>query len=167
MFLAGGIIIMIAVYTGNVKDSMVFGFAILLFLGLFLSWLGNLNKYFRAVGGSALLCLFVPAILNLFNLIPEKTLSVITNFYSGYNFLDVCLAAWTAGCILGMDRELLIKASVRYALPMLGALAFCALGGGLIGAVTGYGSQAGHPDHLHAHCRRGRRLRCGAHGPDL
>ena len=105
--------------------------------GLFF-WLGNsipiVNSY---LGGSVLFCMFGPALLNYFGLLPETTVKGVSILMK-YGFQDVYIAALLCGSVLYMDRKILLGAISRY-LPAIWlqvfALGFCFLGG----LITGYG----------------------------
>ena len=81
--------------------------------GLFF-WLGNsipiVNSY---LGGSVLFCMFGPALLNYFGLLPETTVKGVSILMK-YGFQDVYIAALLCGSVLYMDRKILLGAISRY-----------------------------------------------------
>ena len=119
--------------------GMVGTLAFLMSVGGLFFWLGNsipiVNSY---LGGSVLFCMFGPALLNYFGLLPETTVKGVSILMK-YGFQDVYIAALLCGSVLYMDRKILLGAISRYLPAILGsqvfALGFCFLGG----LITGYG----------------------------
>ena len=113
--------------------------AFLMSVGGLFFWLGNsipvVNSY---LGGSVLFCMFGPALLNYFGLLPETTVKGVSILMK-YGLQDVYIAALLCGSVLYMDRKILLGAISRYLPAILGsqvfALGFCFLGG----LITGYG----------------------------
>lgn len=133
------IIIMGAIMTGKAPKNMLTGFVFALVFAAFLTWLGGLSRKFDMIGGPSLLCLFVPTILLYFGLLPQNTKELATAFYTDMGYIEFFLAALIAGSLLSMDRNLLIKAGLRYAIPIvIGLLGSWALTG-IVGSITGYG----------------------------
>jgi Na+/citrate or Na+/malate symporter len=65
----------------------------------------------------------------------------MTNFMKSEGFLNFYIAALITGSILGMDRNLLVKAAIRYLPAIIGGVV-TALGlVGLVGALIGYGAK--------------------------
>ena len=119
--------------------GMVGTLAFLMSVGGLFFWLGNsipvVNSY---LGGSVLFCMFGPALLNYFGLLPETTVKGVSILMK-YGLQDVYIAALLCGSVLYMDRKILLGAISRYLPAILGsqvfALGFCFLGG----LITGYG----------------------------
>ena len=78
------------------------------------------------LGGAPLVCIFVPAALVHFHLLPEAVTTNVTNFMKGGGFLNFYIAALITGSILGMDTKLLTRAGLRYVFPLVGGVA-CAM----------------------------------------
>lgn len=154
IFLVVGLIICIGVFTNTLPTSMVGAFALLLFLGAVLGFIGDrlpiVNTY---LGGGPIVIIFGVAAMVYFNIIPSNIVQVIKSFMEtgalknaeevtiGYKagFLDFYIAALITGSILGMSRSLLIKAAVRYLPVIMGGVVIALLGVGLVGAAMGYG----------------------------
>lgn len=120
--------------------NMIGAFAFMGVLGAILNEIGNrvpiLNTY---LGGGPIAIIFGTAALVHFNLIPKPVNTLIGNFTANWGFLDWYIAALITGSILGMNRNLLIKAFARYIPAILVAVA-AALGlAGIFGAITGFG----------------------------
>ena len=94
--------------------GMVGTLAFLMSVGGLFFWLGNsipvVNSY---LGGSVLFCMFGPALLNYFGLLPETTVKGVSILMK-YGLQDVYIAALLCGSVLYMDRKILLGAISRY-----------------------------------------------------
>jgi malate:Na+ symporter len=127
-------------YTGVLPNNMVGALAIMMVLGSLFNLLGTIIPVVRSyLGGGAVFCIFASAALATFGLIPQAVIDNCSNFMSKVGFLDFYIAALITGSILGMDRDLLKKAAVRFLpvsfLSMGAAILVC----GLVGMITGRG----------------------------
>ncbi|MDR2423082.1 MAG: 2-hydroxycarboxylate transporter family protein, partial [Deltaproteobacteria bacterium] len=93
------------------------------------------------LGGGAIVIIFGSAAVSTFKLIPEPAIKAMSDFMKGGGFLDFYIASLITGSIMGMNRQLLIKAALRYLPVILGgvgvSLSLCAL----TGYLTGYGAK--------------------------
>ena len=87
--------------------GMVGTLAFLMSVGGLFFWLGNsipvVNSY---LGGSVLFCMFGPALLNYFGLLPETTVKGVSILMK-YGLQDVYIAALLCGSVLYMDRKII------------------------------------------------------------
>ncbi|MBO5493736.1 MAG: 2-hydroxycarboxylate transporter family protein [Pyramidobacter sp.] len=122
--------------------GMVGAFPIMIVLGAILNEIGDrcpfVNTY---LGGGAIVIIFGVAALCHWKVLPAGTQTIIRNFMVGEGFLDFYIAALICGSILGMNRDLLIKAAIRYLPAIIGGVAVALGFAGLVGAVTGYGAK--------------------------
>ena len=136
-FMILSLIIVGAGFLGKLPTSMVGGFALFMSLGYlirFVYWKVPLIKNTLGLASIGLTC----AIIKHFGLWPENIVETMTNFIQGdTDFLSWFIAALITGSILGMNRELLIKAGIRYFVPITGGLVFAYLLGGLVGQAFG------------------------------
>ena len=135
-------IVLVATYMGVLPKGMIGAFPFMIVVGAVLNEIGNrcpiVNTY---LGGGAIVILFGMAALCYYHLIPDATVKIVTNFMKGEGFLDFYIAALICGSILGMNRDLLIRAAIRY-LPAIVGGVVVALGlAGLVGELTGYGAK--------------------------
>lgn len=136
------IVVLTATYMGVLPKGMIGAFPLMIVVGAILNELGNRLPIVKDyLGGGPIVIIFGSAALVAYKLIPESSIEIMTNFMKGESFLDFYIAALITGSILGMDRKLLIKASLRY-LPVIlgGVIASFALAG-LVGALMGYGAK--------------------------
>ena len=127
---------------GVLPKGMIGAFPFMIVVGAVLNEIGNrcpiVNTY---LGGGAIVIIFGMALLCYYRLIPDATVKIVTNFMKGEGFLDFYIAALICGSILGMNRDLLIRAAIRY-LPAIVGGVVVALGlAGLVGELTGYGAK--------------------------
>lgn len=137
-FLLLGLVIATAMLDA-MPNEMLPGFAVLILFGALFNWIGERVPVLRNFGLPTVLCVLVPAILLSLGLFPVQLADVMSNFTEDINFLDFYVASLIAGSILGMPRTLLIKAGLRYAVPLLGTVITVFASIGLIGALTGFG----------------------------
>lgn len=135
-------IVLTATYMGVLPKGMIGAFPFMIVVGAVLNEIGNrcpiVNTY---LGGGAIVIIFGMALLCYYRLIPDATVKIVTNFMKGEGFLDFYIAALICGSILGMNRDLLIRAAIRY-LPAIVGGGVVALGlAGLVGELTGYGAK--------------------------
>lgn len=137
------IILLIAMSIGVLPQGLLGAFLFLLIVGELLNLIGNVvpivNTY---LGGGAIVAIFGGAALVYFKLIPEETIALIDNFMKSgegkIGFLDFYIAALITGSILGMDRDLLVKAAVRYLPAILGGVVAALLLVGIFAPLFGY-----------------------------
>lgn len=134
--------IKIEVFPGGLIGAFLF----MLIVGEILNFIGNNTPFVNTyLGGGAIVAIFGGACLVYFHLIDENMINLIDNFMKTgegkMGFLDFYIAALITGSILGMNRELLVKAAVRYLPAILGgvvaALGLVALFGPLLGVPAG------------------------------
>lgn len=127
-----------AMYTENLPAGMIGGLLIMMVLGELLGWFGDHTPIVRTfLGGGAIVAIFGSAFMVYSGIMPESTTVAISEFMKDGDFLNFYIAALITGSILGMESKILVKAGVRYALPLLagvaGAIALAALVGMLLG----------------------------------
>lgn len=135
------IVVLVGAYSGQLPVGMAGCFAFMIVCGTVLQEIGDRTPIIRSyLGGGAIVILFGMAILLYFKLIPEAVVESVTVFFKPTGaFLDFYIAALITGSILGMNRNLLMKAAARYFPSIFGGL-FVSFGLCLLtAAVMGYG----------------------------
>lgn len=130
---------LVAALTDNLPPALLGGFVVTLLLGGLLTWIGNLVPVVRNFGLPTILCTFVPSTLIFFALLPEQAVEVVQEFMTTVGFLDFIIAAIITGAILGMPRTLLVKAGMRFAIPLVGCIVLTFFAIGALGAALGNG----------------------------
>jgi Na+/citrate or Na+/malate symporter len=138
-FMMIAIVVLGGAYLGVVPKGMIGAFPLTMVIGGILDEIGNrtpiIKDYF---GGGPMVVIFGTAALSL-SILPESAVEIMKNFTKGEGFLTFFIAALITGSILGMDRKLLMKASVRYFPAILGGLVCASLFVGVGGVLIGYG----------------------------
>ena len=140
MYLIVAVIVLFAAETGILPTNMVGALAVMMILGSVLNLLGNKIPVIRSyLGGGAVFCIFASSALATFGILPEAVVNNCEDFMNNVGFLDFYIAALITGSILGMDRNLLKKAAVRFLPVSFLSMACAILMAGLMGIVTGRG----------------------------
>lgn len=134
------IILIISIYTNKLPKGMLGAFPLMMMLGALLNFIGNKTPIVKDyLGGGPITIIFVSAALLYFNILPENEITIIKNFMTTEGFLDFYIAALIVGSILGMNRNLLIKAAIRYLPVILGGVVVALLFTGVVGYILDYG----------------------------
>lgn len=133
-------IVLLATSTEIIPNNMVGALSVMIVLGSILNLAGSKIPIIRSyLGGGAVFCIFTSSALATFHILPVSVIENCESFMNDVGFLDFYIAALITGSILGMDRTLLKKASVRF-LPVSFLSMFCAiLMSGFVGILTGRG----------------------------
>jgi CCS family citrate carrier protein len=130
-------VVLIGTYMGVLPKGMIGAFAIMMILNEIGTHLPIVKSY---LGGGPIVIIFGSAALATYKVLPEATTEIIRNFMVGEGFLDFYIAALIAGSILGMNKQLLIRAAVRYLPAIIGGVLVALSAVGLVGALIGYGA---------------------------
>ncbi|MDR1083485.1 MAG: 2-hydroxycarboxylate transporter family protein [Deltaproteobacteria bacterium] len=131
-----------ATYLGILPAGMIGAFPLMIVLGAVFNLIGDRTPFINSfLGGGAIVVIFGSAALNTFSILPEEALKTMGTFMKGGGFLDFYIASLITGSIMGMNRQLLIKAALRYLPVILGGVAVALSLGALVGALTGFGSK--------------------------
>lgn len=135
-FLVFACIVWAAVQFVFLPKSLAGQISFLLVLGEALNFIGNRTPIVKDyLGGGSIVVLFGSSALVMFGLIPKEVVKE-TNTFITATFLNYALAALCCGSIFGMDRNILVKASLRYIPCILGGAIGAAVLSGLIGTVV-------------------------------
>ncbi|MDR1608515.1 MAG: 2-hydroxycarboxylate transporter family protein [Deltaproteobacteria bacterium] len=137
-----GVAVLLATYLGILPKGMVGAFPLMIVMGAIFNEIGDKTPIINSfLGGGAIVVIFGSAALSTFNLMPKDALKTMSDFMKGGGFLDFYIASLITGSIMGMNRQLLIKAAFRYLPVILGGVAVALSLGTLVGIITGYGGQ--------------------------
>jgi Na+/citrate or Na+/malate symporter len=130
-----------AAHLDVLPKGLIGGMCLLLPLGLMLERVGAripvLKDYLR---GAPPLLIFVGAGLVYCKVLPEATVKNLGSFMkdTGADFLNFHICGLITGAILGINSKLLVKAGIRYAVPLAACiLASCAMAAA-VGPLMGY-----------------------------
>lgn len=134
------IVMIAAIALGKLPASMMGPVAVLVILGNLFHYIGNHLPIVKDyLGGGSVLAIFASAAIATFGILPANVVQSTTTFVTNMGFLDFYIAALIVGSILGMNRDLLIKASVRFIPVALIAMTSSLLVVGIVGQLIGYG----------------------------
>lgn len=129
VYLVAALVCGAAVYSGKLPNDVIGGLSVLMLLGFLLGKLGQTVPVLKQIGGTAILCLFVPAALVSYGLVPEAALKAIATTFRTANFQYFFIACLVAGSILGMPYRVLVEGFIRMFVPLLiGTLGAVAVG---------------------------------------
>lgn len=136
---------MVVIFSAIALDKLplnMVGITILLVaLGHLLYFIGEklpiMNSY---LGGGSVFTLLGATLLASFHLVPTKVINAVSDFMGGgFGFLDFYIAALICGSILGMNRNLLVKASTKFIPVALITMVIGFFSVGLVGMLLGNG----------------------------
>lgn len=135
-------VVVIAIFLNVLPGGMIGAFAFMMLVGALLDVIGNNTPIVKTFfGGGPIVIIFGSAALVYFNILPEPVVKTVDTFMKGGGFLDFYIAALITGSILGMNKQLLIKAAIRYFPCILGgllvAMGLVSLGGLAFGYTPG------------------------------
>jgi len=141
-FLALTAVVFMTTYLQVLPKGMVGALPLMMALGAIFNEIGDRTPGIKDyLGGGPILIIFGSAALVTYGVLPQPSVKIMTSFMKSESFLSFYIAALITGSILGMDRKLLIRASVRYLPVILGGVAVAILLTGLVGMLMGYGFQ--------------------------
>lgn len=143
LFIVVAAVVFAAIYMNILPSGMVGAFPAMMVIGAVLNLIGNKTPVIKDyLGGGPIVVIFGTAALFTYNILPESTGTIMIDFMKGGStFLSFYIAALITGSILGMNRNLLIKAAVRYLPAIIGGVALSIGLVGLVGALIGYGAK--------------------------
>ena len=98
---------------GCVPDGMVGGFFLLMVIGEGLNTLGKTVPVVRTYLGGSVACILGGAILASLGLIPDGAMQTVNAFVNEQGFLVFYIAALICGSLFSIDRDLLLRATVK------------------------------------------------------
>jgi malate:Na+ symporter len=132
-------ITLVSLYTGNLPGGMIGTLLVMMVLGELLGWAGDRTPIVKTfLGGGAIIAIFGSAFMVYAGLLPESTVTSMTDFMKSGGFLNFYIAALITGSILGMNSKVLVKVGLRYFLPIFGAVAGAVIIAGLLGSLVGF-----------------------------
>jgi malate:Na+ symporter len=95
------------------------GLSVMLLAGFLLGELVARLTGLRQIGGTAILCLFVPAALVGHALVNDGVMRTVTTTFRTANFRYFYIACLVAGSILGMPHKVLVQGFLRMFVPLV------------------------------------------------
>lgn len=129
--------------TGCVPKSLVPAFLVLMVAGEGLNWIGNTIPVVKTYLGGSVICILGAAAVRALGLMPQQTLETLDFFVNNSGFLIFYIAALITGSLFNIDRNLLLRATVKLLPVAVVSLAAGILTSGLCGIVLGEGFWGG------------------------
>mgnify|MGYP006285738103 CR=1 FL=1 len=129
------LIVFFAAKHRDLSNDMIGGLAAMMVAGYMLREIGDRTPILNRIGGSAIMCIFIPSMLVGHHLVQLPTLAAITTTMKTSNLMYLFLSSVIVGSILGVDRKLLIHGFSRIVVPLIiGTIvaSACGIGMGLL-----------------------------------
>ena len=134
------LVLILALSVDKLPHNILGALAVLVLLGNLFHFLGTKIPIVKTyLGGGAVFCIFASAAIATFHILPDSAVDLTKDFVNHMGFLDFYIAALITGSILGMNRDLLVKAAVRFIPVALLSMVSCFFAVGLVGMLLGNG----------------------------
>ena len=115
LYLGFVIVLALTIAMGKLPLNMLGITFMLVVLGHLFYWMGEKLPIFNSyLGGGSVFTLIAASILASLGWVPKDVVTATSTFMNSWGFLDFYIAALICGSILGMNRNLLVKASARF-----------------------------------------------------
>lgn len=133
-------VVYLLINAGKFPKDMLGAISIMTLFGFLLAEIGKRIPVLKNLGGAPILATFVPSYMVAHKLLPLPAIDTVTSFMKTTNFLYVYIAIVICGSVLGMNRNLMIKAIAKMFVPLLVGT-IVAIGVGMAtGTLLGLGS---------------------------
>ncbi|MBM7635692.1 2-hydroxycarboxylate transporter family protein [Streptococcus saliviloxodontae] len=140
LYLAFVVVLCLTIAMGKLPLNMLGITFMLVVLGHLFYFIGEKLPFWNTyLGGGSVFTLLAAAILAATGLVPKDIVSATSDFMSDWGFLDFYIAALICGSILGMNRNLLVKASAKFIPVSLVTMVIGFFVTGAVGALLGQG----------------------------
>lgn len=130
-------------YAGCIPKSLVPAFLVLMVFGEGFNTIGNRLPVVRTYLGGSVICILGAALVASAGLLPKQTAETMDYFVNSSGFLIFYIAALITGSLFNIDRNLLLRATVRLLPVAVVSLAVGILASGLFGILLGEGFWGG------------------------
>lgn len=131
-------VVIAAAITHKLPNDIIGGLAVMMLAGYLLGELGNKIPVLRNIGGSAILCLFVPSMLLGYQLFDQDMYTSLKTAMKTANLQYLYIAGLVVGSILGMSHRVLVQGFIRMFVPLLVGTIGAIAAGLLVGEIIGY-----------------------------
>ncbi|WP_165210072.1 2-hydroxycarboxylate transporter family protein [Streptococcus tangpeifui] len=134
------LILAVTIWMGKLPLNMLGITFMLVLLGHLFYWIGQKTPFFNTyLGGGSVMTLLLAALLNSLRIMPKTVVQATAAFMQDWGFLDFYIAALICGAILGMNRNLLVRASARFIPISLATMVIGFFATGGMGVLLGQG----------------------------
>lgn len=128
---------------GCVPNSLVPAFLVLMVFGEGLNTIGKTVPVVKTYLGGSVICILGTAAIQAMGIIPQQTYETLDYFVNDSGFLVFYIAALITGSLFNIDRNLLLRATVKLLPIAVMSLAVGVLVSGLFGILLGDGFWGG------------------------
>ena len=122
-----------------IPGGLVPAFLVLMVFGEGLSAIGNTVPVVKTYLGGSVICILGAAAIRAIGVIPQQTFDTLDFFVNDSGFLVFYIAALITGSLFNIDRDLLLRATVRLLPVAVISLAVGILVSGVLGVLMGDG----------------------------
>ncbi|MCI7262069.1 MAG: 2-hydroxycarboxylate transporter family protein [Otoolea sp.] len=130
-------LVIVCMYADCVPAGLVGGMIVLMVLGEGLNAIGNSVPVVKTYLGGSVICILGAAVIQALGLIPEGTHQILDQFVNEDGFLVFYISALITGSLFNIDRDLLLRATVRLLPTAILALIVGVNLSGILGIVMG------------------------------
>lgn len=123
--------------SGCVPKSLVPAFLVLMVLGEGLNTIGNTVPVIKTYLGGSVICILGAAVIRAFGVVPQQTLDTLDYFVNDSGFLIFYIASLITGSLFNIDRNLLLRATVKLLPIAVISLFVGILTAGVMGIILG------------------------------
>ncbi|MFK7087652.1 2-hydroxycarboxylate transporter family protein [Chromobacterium violaceum] len=138
LYLSLAAIAVAAAIAHRLPNDLIGGLAVMMLSGFLLGELGKRIPVLKHIGGSAILCLFVPSALLGYKLFDPDMLKALAMAMKTANLQYLYIACLVVGSILGMNHKVLVQGFLRMFIPLLVGTLGAVAAGMLVGLLFGY-----------------------------
>ena len=132
------ILLSVCIYADCLPAGLVGGMVVLMVFGEGLNAIGNSLPIVRTYLGGSVICILGAAVIRLAGLIPQPTYENLDRFVNQEGFLIFYISALITGSLFNIDRNLLLRATVKLLPTAVLSLAVGVTLSGLLGMLQGY-----------------------------
>lgn len=122
-------------FTGCIPKGLVPAFLVLMVIGEGLNTIGNTLPVVKTYLGGSVICILGSAALYALGVIPEQTIETMDFFVNSSGFLIFYISALITGSLFNIDRNLLLRATVKLLPVAVASLAVGLLVSGIFGVI--------------------------------
>lgn len=137
LYLGIAVLVTVCMYTGCLPAGLVGAMIVLMVFGEGLNAIGNSLPVVKTYLGGSVICILGAAVIQAAGLIPEETHQMIDRFVNQEGFLVFYISALITGSLFNIDRDLLIRATVKLLPTAILSLAVGISLSGLLGIFMG------------------------------
>lgn len=138
VFVIAVVVVCLAAYFHRLPNDLIGGLAVMMLAGLLLDHLGRNIPVLSRIGGPAILCLFVPALLVGYGLFHPDMLAAVKSAMKVDNLLYLYIASLVVGSIMGIDHRVLGIGFLRVWVPLIAGTVMAVAAGLTAGTLLGY-----------------------------